>query len=427
MKPSDVFLFSFQALKERKLRSILTIFMVAIGIALITSLNGLSGGINGFITNQFNTLSPNVLTITPTSSLGGFGGGGQGGPPGLGGGDASVRVTLTPLVVRNLGTIPGAEHVIPSYRATIRLISGGKAQSTQMIGIDTYKLRLIIPTLELESGGLIDLNDVTGIGLGYKVAHPPGEDKPFADVGSLIRVERDRFDDTLQRSVTDSKSFIVRGIMKETGNPQYDNAIVVSLPVADSFLKKSSKFDSIFLVTTDAGLNGSVEQEIKKIFGENIGVTSPKAILQTINTLISGFTIFLSAIGGVSILVGGVGIVTTLFTTVMERTKEIGNLKALGATSRNILLLFITESFIIGMLGSSVGILLGGGLSLILIPIVAFGPPGGTNDRPAISPVFAPDVLLTILMIGVVISTIAGFYPAWRASRMRPIEALRTD
>lgn len=216
MKLGDILGFSFGALKDRRLRSILTIFMVAIGIALITSLNGLSGGINTFITGQFNTLAPNVLTITPASSLGGFGqGGGPGGPGGgLGNSDSSLRVTLTTLVVRNLGSIPGAQHVIPSYRGTIRLISGGKVQSAQMIGIDTYKLPLIIPTLELENGRLVDPNDITGIGLGYKVAHPPGEERPFADLGGLIRVERDRFDDNLQKTVTDSKSFTVRGILK---------------------------------------------------------------------------------------------------------------------------------------------------------------------------------------------------------------------
>jgi len=425
MRLSDIPVFSFEALKERKLRSVLTIFMVAIGIALITALNGLSGGINGFITNQFNTLAPNVLTITPASQFGGFGGPGQGAPGGAGGGDESIRVTLTPLVVRNLGSINGVEHIIPSYRASIRLISAGKVQSTQMIGIDTYKLPLIIPTLELERGRLVDSNDITGVGLGYRVAHPPGEERPFAEVGSLVRVERNRFDDKLQRTVTDSKSFIVRGILKETGNPQYDNAIAVTLPTADSFLKKSSKFDSIFLVTGDADLNTSVEQEIKNLYGGNIGVSSPKAILQTVNNLIGGFTLFLSAIGGVSILVGGVGIVTTLFTAVMERTREIGTLKALGATSRDILTIFISESFIIGLLGSIIGILLGAGLSILLIPIL--GGFGGGGNLPSISPAFAPETVSIILTVGVMISTIAGIYPAWRASKMRPVEALRKE
>ena len=181
-------------------------------------------------------------------------------------------------------------------------------------------------------------------------------------------------------------------------------------------------------MTTDAGLNTSVEQEIKNIYGANIGVTSPRAILQTVNTLIGGFTIFLSAIGGVSILVGGVGIVTTLFTAVMERTKEIGTLKALGATSRNILMLFVTESFIIGVLGSSVGLLLGAALSLILIPLLSgFGGGGGGPNLSSISPTFRPETVLTILALGVMISTIAGVYPAWRASKMKPIEALRKE
>ena len=427
MNLRDISGFSFRALKERKQRSILTIFMVSIGIALITALNGLGGGINGFITDQFTTLAPNVLTVTPTNPLNLAAGGGQGGFGGGVGNDNGPRVTLTPFVVRNLVSVPGVTDVVPSYTATIQLTSGGKVQTTRLIGIDTHKLRLIIPTMELESGELIDQSDVIGVGLGYRIAHPPGQDRSFAEVGSLVRIERERFDERLQKTVTDSKSFIVGGILKETGNPQYNNAITVPLSVADSYLKRSSKFDSIFVVTDDAALNDSVEQGIKGIYGQNLGVTSPKSILQTVNTLIGGFTIFLSAIGGVSILVGGVGIVTTLFTAVMERTKEIGLLKALGATSENILLLFVAESFIIGVAGSSVGLLMGTALSFVLIPVLGrLGGPGAAQS-PSISPIFVPETIMTIFMIGVLISTIAGFYPAWRASKMRPVEALRKE
>ena len=160
MNLRDISGFSFRALKERKQRSILTIFMVSIGIALITALNGLGGGINGFITDQFSTLAPNVLTVTPTNPLNLAAGGGQGGFGGGVGNDNGPRVTLTPFVVRNLVSVPGVTDVVPSYTATIQLTSGGKVQTTRLIGIDTHKLRLIIPTMELESGELIDQSDV---------------------------------------------------------------------------------------------------------------------------------------------------------------------------------------------------------------------------------------------------------------------------
>ncbi len=417
MKALDIIKYSSSAISEKRLRSSLTILMVAIGIALITSLNGLSGGFNGFLSNQFNTLAPNVLTVTPVNPLQGFG------PPD-GGGDP--KVTLTRFVVDSIMPIAGVQDVIPSFRGGIQIISGGKVQPTQMLGMDTTKLPLIIPTLELEAGELISPSDPTGVGLGFNVAHPPGEDAPFANVGSLVRAEYQRFDDLKQEFVTDKKSFIVRGIMAETGNPQYDNAIVVSLSVSDSFLKKSSKFDSILVVTTDADLNESVEEEIRSIYGEDIGVVSPAALLETINTVLSGFTLFFSAIGGVSILVGGVGIVTTLYTSVMERTREIGTLKAIGAKGRTILFLFITESFIIGVLGSTTGLLVGGLLASVLLPIIGgFG--GGGGNVPQITPVFVPETTVTIFLVGVLVSTIAGLYPAWRAARLLPIEALRKE
>ncbi|MEE9283135.1 MAG: FtsX-like permease family protein, partial [Nitrososphaerales archaeon] len=145
-----------------------------------------------------------------------------------------------------------------------------------------------------------------------------------------------------------------------------------------------------------------------------------------INTVLSGFTLFFSAIGGVSILVGGVGIVTTLYTSVMERTREIGTLKAIGAKGRTILFLFITESFIIGVLGSTTGLLVGGLLASVLLPIIGgFG--GGGGNVPQITPVFVPETTVTIFLVGVLVSTIAGLYPAWRAARLLPIEALRKE
>ena len=426
MKFADIGRFSFKALRERRLRSILTILMVAIGIALITALNGLSGGINVFISDQLNTLAPNVLTITPSNPLAGLPRPGQGPPPGAFGGGTTPRISLTTLTVKAIHALPGVEEVLPSFRGSVQIVSGGKAQSSQMIGLDSTKLPHIIPSLELEAGGLIQPTDVTGIGFGFNVAHPSGEEQPFTSVGSLVTVQWERFDEIRQQYVTDKKSFIVRGIMKETGNPQYDNAALIPLSVADSMLRKSSKYDSILVVTEDSALNASVEEAIRGIYGDDIGITSPEVLLRTINTVISGFTLFISAIGGVSILVGGVGTVTTLFTSVMERTKEVGTLKAIGATGRTILLIFLAESVIIGVLGGGTGLILGAGLALVLGPLIS-GLSGGGGNFPSFTPIFSVQVVVVILFAGILVSSIAGLYPAWRASRLLPVEALRKE
>ena len=426
MNALDIIKYSFSAINEKRLRSSLTILMVAIGIALITSLNGLSGGFNGFLSSQFNTLAPNVLTVTPVNPLQGFGPPDGGGGGGGFGADEPPKITLTRFVVDSIRPIEGVQDVIPSFRGGVQIISRGKVQPTQMLGMDTTKLPLIIPTLELEAGELISPNDPTGVGLGFNIAHPPGEDAPFARVGDLIRAEYQRFDDLKQEFVTDRKSFIVRGILAETGNPQYDNAIVVSLSISDSFLKKSSKFDSILVITTDADFNESVEEQIRSIYGEDIGVVSPALLLETINTVLSGFNAFFSAIGGVSILVGGVGIVTTLYTAVMERTREIGTLKAIGAKNRTVLFMFLTESFIIGVIGSATGLIGGGVLASFLLPIIG-GLGGGGRNVPQITPIFIPETIATVFLVGVLVSTIAGLYPAWRAARLLPIVALRKE
>jgi len=180
------------------------------------------------------------------------------------------------------------------------------------------------------------------------------------------------------------------------------------------------------VVTEDSALNASVEEAIRGIYGDDIGITSPEVLLRTINTVISGFTLFISAIGGVSILVGGVGIVTTLFTSVMERTKEVGTLKAIGATGRTILLIFLAESVIIGVLGGGTGLILGAGLALVLGPLIS-GLSGGGGNFPSFTPIFSVQVVVVILFAGILVSSIAGLYPAWRASRLLPVEALRKE
>ncbi|HYY40822.1 MAG TPA: FtsX-like permease family protein, partial [Nitrososphaera sp.] len=169
----------------------------------------------------------------------------------------------------------------------------------------------------------------------------------------------------------------------------------------------------------------------RKLYGNDIGVTSPEAILKTIKQFTSGFSVFILGIALVALLVGAVGIITTLYTSVMERIKEIGTMKAIGAQSSTILSLFMVEALIIGILGASCGLLAGivGGYVLIAGLSSGGGTGGNTNNNGLgnISPVFLPTDLANVWGISVGLSLIAGIYPAWKASRLSPIVALRRE
>jgi len=226
------------------------------------------------------------------------------------------------------------------------------------------------------------------------------------------------------------RSFVVRGIMKPTGNPTIDNAVVFNRDAGNALMHKSGKYDGLLVAAESGGFVKTVEEEIRKLYGNDIGVTSPEAILKTIREFTTGFSVFILGIALVALLVGAVGIITTLYTSVMERTKEIGTMKAIGAQNSNILSLFMTEALMIGILGATCGLLAGIAGGYVLT--AGLGSGGGAEDNSSngfrnISPVFLPTDLATVWGISVGLSLIAGIYPAWKASRLSPIVALRRE
>jgi putative ABC transport system permease protein len=214
--------------------------------------------------------------------------------------------------------------------------------------------------------------------------------------------------------------------MKPTGNPTIDNAVVFNRDTGNALMHKSGKYDSLLVAAESDEFVESVEEEIRKLYGNDIGITSPEAILSTITQFTSGFTTFILSIALVALLVGAVGIITTLYTSVMERTKEIGTMKAIGAQNSTVLSLFVAEALIIGILGATSGLLAGMGGGYVLIAGLGSGggPGGGFGNM---SPIFLPTDLATVWGISVGLSLIAGIYPAWKASRLSPIVALRRE
>lgn len=408
----DIIGLSFGALSERKVRSGLTILMVIIGASLITSIYGLNAGMQGFVSKQLSVLGANLLIVTPAPFIGGGFSSSQG-----------PTLILNEQTVKTIKGIPGVEVVAPFYTGAVKMTASGVSQDVSVEGMDQRNLHAIYPTLSLEDGVLLQAADSVGIVLGSEVAHPSGRTAPFAIVGQTVSLQFNYVQDTPQgqKPQTKTRVFQVKGILKALGSTGVDTSAFITTSAANALFNKGGHYSGLYVITKDPTLDDDVQSRIQKAYANEIGVISPKSLTATIQQLLGGFTGFISSIGAISLLVGAVGIVTTLYTSVMERTREIGLLKALGFRNGVIMLIFLAESALIGILGGLIGILVGIGGAQVLGQLFSFGPGGG------FSPIILPTDLGTVFAISVSLSVMAGLYPAWRASSLDPIVALRKE
>jgi len=421
MKITEIYFLSFEALRDRKVRSALTILMVIVGSSLMVALNGLTSGFGVFIERQFSNLAANVLTLTNSQGggFGGFGGGGGQATP-----TSGTTVTFNSAVVAKLRSLPLVNDVIPTYQGRVTIESQGKERSVSVFSVPPEKLLTIAPTLQFTEGAKLEQNDPTGIVVATLIANPEGQSTPFLIAGQTVQATYSFVDPYTGEDKKESRSFIVRGIMAQTGNANIDRAVIISPEVANSLLHKNGRYDSLMVVVPTPDDIGSVQDEVRVIYGNGIGISTPQAALQARQQFTSGFSSFILSIALVALVVGAVGIVTTLYTSVNERIREIGTSKAIGALNKEILLIFLSEASIIGVIGASLGLVFGIVAGSFLTGPFGFRGAGGGQD---ISPVYLPTDLLYVWGLSVGLSLMAGIYPAWKASRLEPIVALRRD
>jgi putative ABC transport system permease protein len=408
----EIFQFSFEALMSRKLRSILTILMVMAGSSLLNSVNGFGAGFTDLFNKQFSSLAPNVMFVTSSQQQEQGGGPGSAPPP-------PAKITLNAAVINRIESLPFVDEVIPTYQSQIELHSKSDTRTVSIFSVDPEKLKVISPTLEYEPGSNIRPNDPSAMIVAHDVANPPGENTAFITLGQTIRATYSFVDPDTGKQTDQSKNFVVTAIGKQTGNPTIDNAVIINLNSGNILLQKSNKYDTLFTVARSSQFVPEVEKEIRRLYGNDIGITTLEALLKTVREFTAGINSFLLSIAVISLIVGGVGIITTLYTSVIERTREIGTLKAIGTEGKNILFLFLVEALLIGIIGATLGLLggLGGGYVL--------GSLAPRDGGPPLTPVYLTSDLVTVWMTSVSLSIVAGLFPAWKASRTLPIEALR--
>jgi putative ABC transport system permease protein len=420
MRASDTFKLAFKALRDRKLRSVLTIIGIMIGSAIILALIASSSGLSAGIQSQVGKIGANTLTVSSARQFFGGSGGAQNG------------YQLSQQDVNTIKSLQGVSDVIPYYSERATISYGSNSIDGELIGVDTSALFNMYKGLSLYSGSLPDSYDPSAAAVGYSIAFPTGSSDQLT-LNQMISI-------TLMGSTSNSLTFLVRGVFSQYGRVLFsdiDETIFISLQSAQILLK-TQYFSGLYVLTNAAGDVATVQQEIENYYGTQVRVMNAGSMVSSIESITSQMTMFLGSIGGVSLFVAAVGITNTMFVSVMERTKEIGLLKALGYRPKQIMEMFLSEAILSGLIGGVGGTILGYALSFIIggaLPMSSgfgAGPPGQTRSSTSASgttfvPVFTPELIAFSLLFPIGIAALAGLYPAWRASRMNAVVALKYE
>lgn len=416
---------AFNILAHSKLRSWLAIIGIVIGVASVIAIMSLGQGMQQELEANLGTLGADIITVSPgrERAFGAGGGfrmrGGEAEPFG-GAYSTSTPKNITERDTHALSTVPNIAYIggTVSGRGNMNYLSESASVSVQ--GVDTKVWKHMITT-ELESGRYLSQGDKNAIVIGPSIAD--GLFKQDIQLNRQVMIE--------------GKVFKVVGILKETtGFGGNGRTVYMPIEMARVTLDDvgEKEYDSISIKVKDANLLEETEELItKKLMlvravterTKDFSISSIKATQETISSTLNSMTIFLGAIAGISLLVGAVGIANTMFTTVLQKTKEIGIMKAVGAKNRTIMLIFLINSAMIGLVGGVVGGILGIYLSS-WIPVLL----GGVNIMPGrfgLSTFVSPQLVLFVLSFSIFIGIAAGVVPAYRASRMNPVDALRYE
>ena len=416
MNPKDLFLLSFEALVDRKVRTLLTILMVVLGSSLVVVLNGLSAGQAAFLEQQFNTLAANVLFVgSGQRSLSSFAS------------SSSNSLIINDVIIQKIKSLPNVSDVIPEYTGSVQMNSQGNTQRASVTAINPSKLTVELPNLAYVDGSTVNPGDRSSALVGDTIVNPPGADSAFVVLGQTIKATA-TYTDSSGKQVTVVKNFVVSGIMKPSGNAGIDRSIIINLDAGNELLHKQNRYDQVIVAATTPDDVDTVQQEITGMFGKTLGATTPKAIMAVRQQAASGNAAFILMVGIIALVVGAVGIVTTLYNSVTERIREIGTMKAIGAQNTTILALFLVEASLIGVIGATLGMFVGIGGGYIMSMVTTTTPTGvGGGPSVHIPPIFILTDLIKVWLLSLTLSVIAGIYPAWKASKLSPMVALRRE
>jgi putative ABC transport system permease protein len=404
----DNFYLAYKNIKERMSRSILTLLGIAIGIMAIISLMGIGEGMNVAVEGELLSFSDTIIvTVGEGFSIFSFGSLGDTGE------------YLTERDITDIERISGIKEVNTQLTGVATISFNGDENSviTTVTGMDIDTMNLVYGSDDLSEGELLDIADQSKILIGYDVAHEFFDND--ISIGSRVKIN--------------DKKFFVNGIFEKQGiGGVSTNDDIVLLSSRD--FQKATGETNIFTATVrvyNFDEIDSIAEEIEEVINENHGredfasATSMSSILESIKSIMGILQAVLIAIASIALVVASIGIMNTMLTSVMERTREIGIMKAIGATNKDIMSIFIIEGLLLSLVGGISGIILGVFGSRAVAALLANMGPGGGG--PPLEPVITFFAVSLGLSVSMVVGIISSLYPAWKAARMSPIEAVRYE
>jgi putative ABC transport system permease protein len=403
-----------------KIRTWLTIIGIVIGVAAVVAIVSIGEGAQANVQARLGGLGADLITV---SSGGGRAQGQDFGRDFSGPASSSQRTTSSNTIRKNLTTkdiqviksIEGVAFVNPTVSDRETMVYLAESTSVSITGVDPLAWKNIVTT-DIASGRYLNPSDTNSIVIGSRVA--------ASTFKQPLQVNTD--------VTIGTRNYKVVGVLVEAGGgddnriymPIVESRILFEAPIdrVDSITIKAASVDAVDLVAnqTDSRLMLSRHVTTRT---KDYSVTTAKATMARIESVTGTLTLFLGAIAAVSLIVGAVGIANTMFTSVLEKTKEIGVMKAIGAKNRDIMMIFLLNSALVGLVGGILGILLGSGISLMLPNLMSGLGGGGMLSKTAIP----TSLLVEALGLSVAIGMISGAIPAYRASKLKPVDALRYE
>ncbi|MCW4051570.1 MAG: ABC transporter permease [Candidatus Bathyarchaeota archaeon] len=384
--------------KERKFRFALNLVGILIGCAAVTGLVSMTQGLTDSVTGQLDVFGPTNIIVIPGDITHG--------PPGMG------SVTLGWRELQIIERTPKLEAVTPIVANKFcEFTFQGRFYRTDVYGV-TPEYAEINKNTKIDEGRNFISSDTAVVAIGANIAKPLDSEEQVIELGDRIKIK------VQVKGEEKELTLRVISILQAQGSSfgfNLDDSISIPLATAQQLYEIGGEFDFILGRATSIDDVNSAVEAIEEKLGDRVTAISYASAQDQVGSILGTIQSVLGGIAGISLLVAGVGIINTMMVSVMERTKEIGTMKAVGAKSLDVLLMFLSEAMITGLIGGIVGSLFGFAL-------------GGAIGR-YINLAVEPSLSLGLFVVGFAMTTsvISGLYPAWRASSLSPVEALRHE